>query len=116
MRDTNHALRATRNTLQRGTPVASSSSSWARPGAACGCDGVAGSPTPPAPQQDAGAAGFAGLTMRESIMGARFSPGTPIAGRASTEDQSMFRFLGWAALIVFIIGLLVVFGVIDFIF
>jgi hypothetical protein len=48
--------------------------------------------------------------------GARFSPGTPIAGRASTEDQSMFRFLGWAALIVFIIGLLVVFGVIDFIF
>jgi len=28
----------------------------------------------------------------------------------------MIRFLGWAALIVFIIGLLVVFGVIDFIF
>jgi hypothetical protein len=30
--------------------------------------------------------------------------------------QSMLRFLGWAALIVFVIGLLVVFGVIDFIF
>jgi hypothetical protein len=43
-------------------------------------------------------------------------PGTPIAGRAARRFQSMFRFLGWAALIVFIIGLLVVFGVIDFIF
>jgi hypothetical protein len=30
--------------------------------------------------------------------------------------QSMLKFVGWAALIVFIIGLLVVFGVIDFIF
>ena len=44
------------------------------------------------------------------------APGYADCDPGRTEVQSMFRFLGWAALVVFIIGLLVVFGVIDFIF
>jgi len=40
----------------------------------------------------------------------------PVQGRNKHKERTMLKVLGWAVLIIFLIGLLVVFGIIDLIF